>query len=91
MPKEKTTKKRVNFSFYAPEAKSVSLAGDFNNWDVNSTPLKKDAKGMWKKSLSLAPGRYEYKFFVDGDWKEDPKCSSSVSNIFGTQNSVLIL
>jgi len=88
---KKVVKKRVDFEFYAPEANSVNLAGDFNNWDMNSTSLKKDKKGIWKKSLNLDSGRYEYKFFVDGNWKEDPNCSEKVMNTFGSQNSVLIV
>jgi len=80
--------KSVSFSFLAPEAGSVSVAGEFNHWDPLSHPMKKDKKGLWKVSLSLAPGTYQYRFFVDGQWQNDPNCTSSVGNPFGTSNSV---
>ena len=73
----------------APSAHEVSLGGDFNNWDAVSHPMKKDAKGVWKKTLVLAPGRYEYKFLVDGRWRNDPKNDKTCSNSFGTINNVI--
>jgi 1,4-alpha-glucan branching enzyme len=65
------------------------LAGSFNNWDYKSTPLRKGKDNIWRTSLSLKPGRYEYKFYVDGNWWNDPSNNSSVGNSFGTQNSVI--
>jgi len=88
-PKKKNNKRRVTFSLEAPSAHEVSLGGDFNNWDAVSHPMKKDAKGVWKKTLVLAPGRYEYKFLVDGRWRNDPKNDKTCSNSFGTINNVI--
>jgi 1,4-alpha-glucan branching enzyme len=79
--------KRVSFNLLAPEAGNVSVAGEFNHWDPLSHP-KKDRKGLWKVSLSLAPGTYQYRFFVDGQWQNDPSCTGSVGNPFGTLNCV---
>lgn len=53
-------------------AKSVSIASDFNNWNMFGTPLKK-AEGGWICKLDLKPGRYLYKYIIDGVWTEDPK------------------
>jgi 1,4-alpha-glucan branching enzyme len=52
--KEGKTKK-VDFNFSAPHAGSISIAGDFNDWNPRSHPMKKDKKGVWKISLNLAP------------------------------------
>ncbi|MCM8771293.1 MAG: glycogen-binding domain-containing protein [Candidatus Omnitrophica bacterium] len=82
-------KKSVEFKLYAPDARNVTLAGDFNRWDTNSLKMKKDSKGTWKKKLDLSPGRYEYKFIVDGNWWTDPACKSNVPNPMGSQNSVI--
>jgi 1,4-alpha-glucan branching enzyme len=90
-PKLKTLSKKVQFEFLAPEAEKVYLAGDFNNWDTNANLMKKDTKGTWKTDLSLKPGRYEYRFFVDGNWENDPSCSNCVPNEFGSQNCVRIV
>lgn len=81
--------KPAEFKFYAPQAKKVSLAGSFNNWNTKELAAKKDTKGNWIVKVNLKPGRYEYKFFVDGSWLNDPKCTSCTFNNFGTQNCVL--
>jgi 1,4-alpha-glucan branching enzyme len=83
--------KKVRFNLYAPEAKRVFLAGDFNNWDVHNLPMKKDNKGTWEASLALTPERYEYRFWVDGVWYDDPNAQERVENSFGSQNSVRII
>ena len=79
----------TEFKFYAPQAKKVSLAGTFNNWDTRKLGAKKDSKGNWSVKLNLKPGRYEYKFFVDGAWLNDPSCTSCVTNSFGSQNCLI--
>jgi len=80
--------KSAEFKFYAPQAKKVSLAGNFNNWNTKELSAKKDLSGNWSVKLNLKPGKYEYKFFVDGNWVNDPRCTACVSNSFGTQNCV---
>lgn len=86
-------KKRVTFTFHAPEAKSVHIAGSFNEWNINSDPLrqgKKDrAKGTWKKILYLEPGVYEYRFIVDGEWHDDTGSAEGWTNEFGSFNCVI--
>lgn len=81
--------KPVEFKFYAPQAKKVSVAGSFNKWDPKKSSAKKDTKGNWVAKLSLKPGRYEYKIVVDGNWQNDPKCTWVVSNSMGSQNCVV--
>jgi len=83
--------KKTEFSLLAPSAQSVFLAGDFNQWDLSSTPLRRDKNGMWKISLNLYPGQYEYRFFVDGEWQGDPNCCDFVDNPFGTSNCLKIV
>lgn len=81
--------KPTEFRFYAPQAKRVTLAGTFNNWNTKTLSAKKDPLGNWVVKVNLKPGRYEYKFFVDGTWLNDPRCMWYVSNNFGTQNCVV--
>ena len=89
--KTKIVTRKVQFEFPASEAQEVYLAGDFNNWDSSANAMKKDKKGIWKISLSLKPGRYEYRFLVDGNWENDPSCCDCVPNEFGSQNCVRIV
>ena len=84
-------RRRITFSFKATAADEVILVGDFNNWNPKKHPMKNDGSGTWNKTVVLSPGKYEYKFFVDGKWKKDPRNDQICSNCFGTQNSVLNL
>jgi len=47
--------------------------------------------GSWKKSLKLNPGRYEYRFVVDGHWWTDPENPDRQENPYGQDNSVLVI
>ncbi len=89
--KTKAKTKKVQFGFYAPGARKVCLAGDFNSWDIQSGAMRRDSKGTWKVSVSLEPGRYEYRFWVDGVWHDDPKAQERSVNPFGSQNCVKIV
>lgn len=87
-PKMKSTE----FSCDAPDASAVFLAGTFNDWKTDATPLTKDENGSWQGKLDLPVGRHEFKFFVDGQWCCEPNCDASaecpkcVPNTFGTMN-----
>ena len=79
----------VKFALLDLGAKQVSLAGDFNGWSTTAAPMKWHSRGHWETILALAPGRYEYKFWVDGEWVPDPLAQEHVGNQFGTLNSVI--
>ena len=80
---------KVTFVLLDLGAKQVSLAGDFNGWASDGTPLKRDDAGHWEATVALAPGRHEYKFVVDGEWVPDPLARDHVRNQHGTLNSVI--
>jgi len=79
---------KVTFALFAPKAKHVSLCGEFNGWASDATLMKRDDGGNWETTVALPPGRYEYKFVVDGQWILDPQARESVGNCHGTLNSV---
>ena len=91
--KEMTKKKekKVEFRLDAPWAKEVFLVGEFNHWDIGSTPMKRGRDGNWKVKAGLLPGRYEYKFFADQRWVENLSGKDMVSNPFGTQNLIRLV
>jgi 1,4-alpha-glucan branching enzyme len=91
MPTQKQPKQKVTFSFAAPEAKTVLLAGDFTGWQEAPLALKKDKSGTWKKTVALPPGRYEYRLLVDGQWRDDPQCPNRQPNQFGGENCVCVV
>ncbi len=88
MKTEKGKPKKVVFSLEAPGASHVYLAGDFNGWNTATHPMKKEKTGVWKTSVNLTPGIYEYLFFVEGAWQRDPQANECVANPFGTHNCV---
>lgn len=78
------------FSFNAPEAKTIYIAGDFNNWTPSEQYLlAKNENGVWNTTIMLQPGKYRYRLIVDGVWQEDPNSQEFESNPYGGRNSVL--
>jgi hypothetical protein len=80
---------RVVLELVNPAAKRVFVAGSFNNWQPEQTPLAPAGNGRWAGDLKVRPGRHEYLFVVDGQWLPDPNAKESVQNPFGGRNSVL--
>ena len=82
-------KRTVRFELDVPKARSVWLVGSFNNWKPRATPLIWIGGTKWFKELSLAPGRYEYRFIVNSTWIDDPKAKAYVPNPQGGRSAVL--
>ncbi len=85
-----TTKRQKQFKLVTAPGSQVSVAGTFNNWDPMANPMKDTPdNGIYKATLRLPPGRHEYKFVVNGEWRVDPNGSTCVPNEFGDSNSVV--
>lgn len=89
-PQTSLTEGGVRFELRAPRARRVAVVGDFNNWNTDKDVLDgPDAHGVWKKTIHLPEGRYEYLFLVDGKtWLPDPAALSSEDGLGGA-NSVI--
>jgi len=77
--------------FYLPgrnHASKIYLSGSFNNWSTHSMPLNKTDTG-WVISLKLKPGKYQYKYIIDGNWTPDPYNRQSEDDTYGGYNSVV--
>jgi 1,4-alpha-glucan branching enzyme len=85
----KEIQESAEFSFFSPGAINVYVAGEFNGWDSQLLPMKKDRDGIWRAKVKLSPGRYEYKLFADDAWVEDLPNSEAVLNPFGTKNFII--
>ena len=79
----------VCFGLTHPTAHEVCIAGSFNDWHPTVTPMIRLENDRWAKELALPPGRYEYRFVVDGVWVDDPAATELIPNSFGTANAVL--
>ena len=70
-------------------ATEVVLSGDFNGW--SATPLKRFDEDAWSVILELAPGEYQYRLKVNGEWRDHAEAQRRVPNPFGTENCVLVV
>jgi chromosome partitioning protein len=81
--------KSVKFVTLYPRAKTVQIAGDFNNWQPQQTTLQPSKDGKWELAMELAPGKYRYRMVVDGQWQQDPYNGNVEANPYGEYNSIL--
>lgn len=73
-----------------PRANIVQIAGDFNNWQPEKTPMERVGNsGIWQAKIKLPQGKYCYRLVVDGQWQQDPYNGLTELNPFGEFNSVL--
>ncbi len=79
----------VEFVFPDPEAKEVYVAGDFNSWRIGEESKLEKRNGVWVKTVNLPPGRYRYRFVVDGKWVDDPNNPMKEKNPYGELDSLL--
>jgi chromosome partitioning protein len=74
-------------------AGDVRIAGDFNGWvpdrGVRSLIASEGQERVWTKVLILEPGTYQYRYVVDGEWREDPTNPQSAPGPTGQPNSIL--
>lgn len=75
----------------SPAAGQVFISGTFNDWSPTATPMIAVGDGKWKKELSLPPGRYEYRFVIDGQWADDPDARDFAPNPHGSRNAILVI
>jgi len=80
----------VLFTIEAPGARCVQLAADFNGWVANGNEMQSSGS-IWTKVVPLPPGRYHYRYVVDGGWQTDPLNVNIEPTPWGGYNSVLVL
>lgn len=84
--------REIRFTVNAPSARDIYIVGDFNQWKItDENRLARLDDGRWQKRFDLLPGRYKYKFVVDGEWLLDSTNQEREQNIYGTFDSVLML
>ena len=74
----KNMSKPINFYYARPDARSVSLIGDFNGWNPNSLPMQRRVDGWWFIEVPLTHGHHHYLFVVDGIPTLDPQATGTV-------------
>ena len=88
---------KVTFKFpkeMAESASTVHLVGDFNNWDVNASPMKKLKDGSFTANIDLERGReYQFRYFIDQEsWQNDSEADKYTPSAYGdAENSVIVI
>lgn len=72
------------------DAKSVTVAGSFNDWDPSQHLMVKRG-GEWVCDMNLPRGEHKYKFIVDGKWKHDPGNARIEEDSAGNKNSLTVV
>ena len=81
----------VEFALRTPADSTVTLVGDFNDWNAAATPLHREGD-VWSVTVPLRPGRYRYTFIVDGTrWRRDPAAPRALEDDFGAPTSVITI
>ncbi len=83
------TENGTTFTIRAAGATNVRLAGDFNSWNPDLVPMPRLLEDTYQVHLPLAPGRYQYRYVIDGRWERDPANTLVETNPFGELNSVV--
>lgn len=84
-------KRRTSFTLSAPDARNVKLAGDFTGWEDDAREMTRQRNGSWTTTVTVAPGQHEYRFIVDGQWVDDPRCDARKPNPFGGENCTRVV
>jgi 1,4-alpha-glucan branching enzyme len=85
----KNMAKPVNFVCLAPNAKHVTLSGDFNDWSPDSHPMKRQPDGAWAIQVPLNHGHHHYRFLVDGKAALDPRAQGVARDLQGEKVSLI--
>ena len=84
----------VRVTFELPScvwADRIFLTGDFSQWDQTATPMRQNRNGVWQAIVDLPVGqRYEFRYLIDGQWRTDNHADGFSTNIFGSENSIVI-
>lgn len=80
----------VRFRLAGVRARSITVAGTFNGWNVSATPLQRVGATTWVVDVPLRAGRYSYQFVLDHrKWIPDPHAPRDAGDDFGPSNSVV--
>ena len=85
---------RVQFVLVAPDAKKVSVVGDFNGWDASHASLQAQHRGggVWSVTAPVPLGHHRYSFVVDDSlWVVDPTAPRVIDNDYGMANSAIVV
>src|SRR5688572_5994495 len=81
--------KKVSIAARHDGGPEVLVTRQFPHWNGSGVPIPRATDGTWTATLQLAPGEYQYRLLVDGQWRDHAEAPRRVPNPFGTENCVL--
>ncbi len=76
----------------AGNAGTITVVGDFNGWDIIATPMKPLKNGEYSAVIELEQNKtYGFRYYIDGEWYNEPEADGQESNEFGSENSLVIV
>ena len=80
----------VEFRFYRPRVRQVSVVGDFNGWRKDALHMTSQGDGWWRAQLQLQQGDYRFRYLADETWFADYASHGVESEQHGW-NSILVI
>ncbi len=87
----KKSARGVTFTFDEKSDEQIYLAGDFNNWNEKSHPLKKGKDKKWSITIKLPPGEHQFRYVKNNEWYNDHKADKYVRTVWDSDNSVVVV
>ena len=87
----------VYLGCYAPDARQVSVIGEFNGWRPGEYLLERTDVDWWHGALTLPQGRYAYRFWLEkeqtpeGTWRPDYENPATIESGYATAHSLLVI
>lgn len=88
---EKENRRCINLVHNDMPGRTVCVAGSFNNWQPDKKMSDKNGDGVYRCQLRLAPGEYQYKLVIDGQWRLDEENPNLIPNEYGSCNNILVV
>lgn len=91
-PVVQTAARPIVFELDAPNAHTVQVVGNFNDWSRDASRMERGPDGHWRMTTLLAPGRYVYAYLIDGRrFQRDPLRDAIEDRDFGVTGSELVV
>ena len=86
------TRAGIRFALAHPDARSVALAGSFNDWSTTSHRMSRQPSGLWTIVVPLPPGEHLFMFVVnEAEWISPPAADDYADDGFGKKNGIVVV
>lgn len=80
----------VQFKFFRPQVRQVTIVGDFNGWRMDALHMQPDGEGWWRAEMQLHGGDYRFRYLADGTWFTDYASNGIETGKFGFDSLLFV-